>query len=573
MWVKSWKVAVWMLVAGVALVSCRTAAPERGVDMAKFNEKDVAARRAQFVDVTITVDPATVSAADKQVLTHLINAAQVMGRLFWVQASDSGTALLKEIKAKAVENKEWQVLAELIDIHAGPWDRLDDNAIFYGQAPKLPGAAFYPADMTVAEFEKWIADNPDDKESFQSGFTLIRRQEGRLVAIPYSKAYEAELTLAASELRKAADLTSDATLAAYLRSRADAFLSDDYYESDMLWMDLGTGENPSVVEVTIGPYEVYEDNLFNLKTAFEAFVTLTDVAETEKLKKLEGMTDSLEANLPIEDRHKNFARGTSSPIRVVNVVYTAGDTRAGVQTLAFNLPNDERVRHAKGSKKVMLKNVGEAKYHGILEPIAKAVLAPELIPMLSFDAYFNFILMHEISHGLGPGFVTAPDGSKITLNVALKETYSGIEECKADALAVYNTMHLVDTGFLPADLGTHTGATYLAGLFRSVRFGISEAHGVSNIMQYNFLKEFGGITYDEATGLFGLNYKLFVEGIAALSKRLLEIEALGDLEGARAFIKKYGFMPPEVAKALEKLAHIPVDIRPVYTYASELGAK
>ena len=185
MWVKSWKVAVWMLVAGVALVSCRTAAPERGVDMAKFNEKDVGARRAQFVDVTITVDPATVSAADKQGVTHLINAAQVMGRLFWVQASDSGTALLKEIKAKAAENKEWQVLAELIDIHAGPWDRLDDNAIFYGQAPKLPGAAFYPADMTVAEFEKWIADNPDDKESFQSGFTLIRRQEGRLVAITY----------------------------------------------------------------------------------------------------------------------------------------------------------------------------------------------------------------------------------------------------------------------------------------------------------------------------------------------------------------------------------------------------
>lgn len=547
------------------------------MDLTKPDLESLRVRRARFADVEITVDPARIAPEDRTVLPHLIRAAQSMGRLFWSQASPTGTELRREVAARAdaTGDEAWRVLRDLIDIHAGPWDRLDHDAPFYGREAKPSGGTFYPPDMTVAEFERWIATHPEDREAFQSGFTVIRRAGDRLVAVPYATEYQDELAVAADALRRAADATGDTALATYLRARADAFASNEYFDSDMAWMDLGIGDRgrPSAIDMTLGPYEVYEDKLFNLKTAFEAFVTLTDPVETEKLARLSGMLDALEANLPIDDRHKNFARGTASPIRVVNVVFTAGDTAAGVQTLAFNLPNDERVRQAKGSKKVMLKNVGEAKFHGILEPIAAVVLVPALLADVRFDAYFNFILMHEISHGLGPGFLSLPDGTKTTVNLVLKETYSAIEECKADALGVYNTLHLIDTGFLPAELRARTGATYLAGLFRSVRFGIGEAHGKSNIMQYNFLKTFGAITHDPATGRFGLDPARFAEGIQALSRRMLEVQALGDLEGARAFIAEFGDMPKEVAAALQRLGHVPVDIRPSYTLVRRLLAE
>ncbi len=576
---RKWAMLCLAALLSLAGLTCRTTAPDKGdrMDVTKPDLDALRTRRARFADVEITVDKATIAPRDLATLPDLVQAAEVMGRLFWRQASAVGPDLRREVSARAdaTGGKAWQVLRELIEIHAGPWDRLDHDASFFGRDAKPAGGTFYPPDMTVGEFEAWIAAHPKDREAFQSGFTVIRRAGDGLVAVPYAQAYRDDLAEAATHLRRAAEATGDTALAAYLRARADAFESNNYFDSDMAWMDLGVGDRgePSAIDVTIGPYEVYEDKLFNLKTAFEAFVTLTDPVETEKLARLSGMLDALEANLPIDDRHKNFARGAESPIRVVNVVYTAGDTAAGVQTLAFNLPNDERVRQAKGSKKVMLKNVGEAKFHGILEPIAAAVLDPSLLADLTFVAYFNFILMHEISHGLGPGFLTLPDGTRTTLNLVLKETYSAIEECKADALGVYNTLHLIDTGFLPAALRTQTGATYLAGLFRSVRFGVGEAHGRSNIMQYNFLKEFGAVTFDPATGRFSLDNARFSEGIRALSQRLLEIEAQGDLEAARAFITRYGDMPGEVTAALARLSHVPVDIRPKYTLARQWLAR
>lgn len=576
---RKWMLLTLAILGALAGLTCRATAPGRGdrMDLTRPDLEALRARRARFADVEITVDPATVSPRDLAVLPHLVRAAETMGRLFWRQASAVGTDLRREVAARAdaTGDEAWRVLRDLIDIHAGPWDRLDHDAPFFGNDAKPAGGTFYPPDMTVAEFERWLAAHPGDREAFQSGFTVIRRQGDGLVAVPYAREYRDELAIAADALCRAADATGDAALARYLRLRADAFASNDYFDSDMAWMDLGVGDRgePSAIDVTIGPYEVYEDKLFNIRTAFEAFVTLTDPVETAKLARLSGMLDALEANLPIDDRHKNFARGTSSPIRVVNVVHTAGDTAAGVQTLAFNLPNDERVRAAKGSKKVMLKNVGEAKFHGILEPIAAVVLAPDLLDDVSFDAYFNFILMHEISHGLGPGFLTLPDGTRTTVNLVLKETYSAIEECKADALGVYNTLHLAGTGVLSADLGARTGATYLAGLFRSVRFGVGEAHGKSNIMQYNFLKAAGAIAHDPATGRFSLDAARFPDAIRALSRRLLEIQALGDLEAARAFIAQYGSMPAEVSAALDRLGHVPVDIRPRYTLGRRLLAQ
>lgn len=575
------------LVVTLALLSACGGA-ERKADMIDIDgglraiEPDELRRlRARYADVQITVDEASVRAEDRAVLADLVKASAVMGRLFWRQASAEGTATKERLErlaaaAQGPARAHLEALAEYVDLNAGPWDRLDDFRPFVGNAPKPEGGTFYPPDVSKAALEPLLAAGAPQREAFESPFTVVRwAGDGpgrRLVAVPYSEEYRADLAEAAAYLRSAASKTRDPVLARYLRSRADAFASNDYFQSDMDWMDLGTApaEVASPIEVVIGPYEVYEDRLMGLKASFEAFVTLRDDEDSRKLARVASMLDELEANLPIDDRHKNFSRGKSSPISVVNVVYTAGDTAAGVQTTAFNLPNDERVRAAKGSKKVMLKNVGRAKFDNSLIPIARAVVDPALLPLIDFEAYFNNILMHEVSHGLGPGFITAPDGTRRTVNSALRDTYSFIEECKADVLGVWSTLYLVRKGFGPAALADRTMATFLAGIFRSVRFGVEEAHGKANIMQFNYLRKQGAFTWDAATGRFGLVADRFEPAIRALARDLLTIEAEGDQAAAERFIAEYGRMPDEVASALARLGHVPVDIRPHYTLGEKL---
>ncbi len=531
---------------------------------------DLEARRAEFVDVEIAPDEA-VGEQDLDVLRPLVRAAMVLDRLFWRQASADGPRIRQELAS--ARDDRGRVLRDLVEIHYGPYDRLRGHEPFLDAPPKPLGATFYPADMTREEFEAHLRAHPEDREAFESPFTVIRRDEGgRLRAIPYSEFYREDLAEAARLLRDAASGTRDPALARFLASRADAFESNDYYESDMNWMDLGTATDggPSDIEVTIGPYEVYEDRLFNLKAAFEAFVTVRDRAESEKLARVTRFLDEIEANLPVDDRHKNYSRGAASPISVVQVVLTAGDTRAGVQTTAFNLPNDERVRAAKGSKKVLLKNVGQAKFRESLIPIARTVLDPALMRFVDFDAYFNDILMHEVSHGLGPGIIARPDGTKTTVNAALRETYSAIEECKADVVGIFGTLWLIERGVFPRDLLERTMATYLAGIFRSVRFGIEEAHGRANIVEFNFLRRAGAFTHDPATGRFGVDEARFPAAIRDLARALLTLEAEGDHEGATRFLAEYGGMPDEVAGALARLRDVPVDIRPHYPLGEAL---
>ena len=462
-----------------------------------------------------------------------------------------------------------------MDLNAGPWDRLDDFEPFYGTRAKPAGATFYPEDLTPAEFEAWLAAHPGDRPAFESPVTVIRRDGERLVAVPYAVEYRDDLVQAARFLREAAARTRDPMLAGYLESRALAFTSNDYYPSDLDWMGLGTApaDKASPIEVVIGPYEVYEDRLMNLKAAFESFVTVKDAAESRKLAVVEGLLDELEASLPIDDRHKNFSRGKSSPIAVVEVVYAAGDTAAGTQTTAFNLPNDERVRAARGSKKVLLKNVSQAKFARSLVPIAKLLLQPALQDQVSFDAFFNFVLLHEVSHGLGPGIIARPDGTSTTVNLALREAYSGIEECKADVLGVLNSLILVRKGVLPASVGRTMEATYLAGLFRTIRFGIGEAHGIANMVQFNWLRKAGAVTHDAARGTFGIDSAKFEPAMRDLARALLTVQAEGDYEGAKALLKTYGAMPDEVVAALQRVRAVPVDIRPIYTLGRALLAE
>jgi len=323
------------------------------------------------------------------------------------------------------------------------------------------------------------------------------------------------------------------------------------------------------VEVTIGPYEIYEDSLFGYKAAFEAFVTVNLPDQSAALERYKALLPSLERNLPIPDEHKNFGRGSESPIRVVDVLFTGGDTKAGVQTLAFNLPNDERVREEKGSKKVLLRNVMRAKYDSILTPIAERVLVPEDRDRISFDAYFNQVLQHELAHGLGPGNITV-DGRETEVRLELKELYSTLEEAKADVMGVYSILHLVEEGEMDAEILETLEPTYVAGLFRSARFGLHEAHGRGVVSQFNYLLEKGALEVTDE-GHFRTVTEVFPGAIEELLNEMLMLQARGDYDGTSAFLNKYGVATPALEGAIDKLHDVPVDIRPIYPDADSLS--
>ena len=548
----------WFVACAAALV---VLAPVAGALHAQTIEE----RLAAYAPVEIGVPWNLISDEDRPVLENLYYAAQIMDELFLRQVCGKNVEMRKQIMERGDPAE-----IRFFRINFGPWDRIASNEPVLTDRPKPPGATFYPADMTREEFGAWIAAHPGDREGFEGTFTVIRRDgEGGMKAVPYSDEHRELLAKAADHLRKAAALTKNESLARFLETRADAFFSNDYFESDMAWMDVAG----NVIDVTIGPYEVYEDNLFNYKAAFEAFVCVRDPAESTKLDGLKAYVVKMEKNLPIEDRYKNLDRGLESPISVVDLIFSAGDTKAGVQTLAFNLPNDERVQAAKGSKKVMLRNICHAKFDKILMPIAERLIAKEQLPRVTFDAYFNHILLHEFSHGLGPGFITLEDGTETTAQKALREAHSAIEEAKADVVGQYNLYYLIDDGFFPRRLTEETAVTYLAGFFRSVRFGIDSAHGRANMLAFNYFKEKGAYVQDQATGAWSVDPDRIRDAVKALSRDILMLQARGDYDGAKKFMEKYGTMGDDVKASLSKLEGIPVDIEPQFAIEKEYAGR
>ncbi len=522
--------------------------------------EDISGRLGIYAEVEMEVPWDLLDERDRSTLEELYMAARVMDELFLRQVSAGNVPLREKVLATGDSG-----LIDLFTLNFGPWDRVHDNEPFIGSEAKPDGADFYPPDMKKEEFEAHIEEHPEDKEAFESEFTLIRRTSGgALEAVPYSAAYAELLGKAAGHLEKAADLSKNESLSNFLNLRAKAFMTDDYFESDMAWMDV----EGNLIDVTIGPYEVYEDNLFNYKAAFEAFLCIRDPEESRKLDGLKKYILKMEKNLPIADKHKELDRGTESPISVVDIVFTAGDTKAGVQTIAFNLPNDERVHEAKGSKKVMLRNMCKAKFDKILVPIAKKVIDPDLLPLITFDAYFNHILLHEFSHGLGPARITLEDGTETTSDKALRENHSTIEEAKADVVGQHNFYYLIGEGFYEERLENETAATFLAGFFRSVRFGAESAHGRANMIAFNYLKEKGAYRLD-ADGYWTVDNERAKVAVRELSSKILMLQALGDYEGSTEFIEKYGEMGPEVRASLAKLDDIPVDILPRFAIEKE----
>lgn len=524
---------------------------------------DTPQRLAQLPRTVVDYDHTLLNDNDRQVVAKLIEASKGVDEVYWRQVSEDNPAWRAQLEKQASMSPLDRAGYEYFLANKGPWDRLKEDEPFVGHAKKPAGGGFYPVDMTKEEFEKYVAAHPAQKDALEGLFTVVRRDGVNLTAIPYSAYYRDLLEPSARRLQDAAALTTNASLRNYLSKLADAFLSDNYRDSDMAWMDLN-----GPIEVVIGPYEVYEDNLFNYKASFESFVCVVDAPESAKLAAYAHALPDMERNLPEPEQYRNPNRGSESPIRVVQELFTAGDARRGVQTAAFNLPNDEFVREKKGSKKVLLKNVMDAKYRQSGRPIALRVLDPALVNDLSFDAFFNHVLFHELSHGLGPGYIAQPDGTRVEVRIPLKNLYSSIEECKADVLGIWNLLYAQNHQLLTAFNDRQLFVTYAGLMFRSMRFGINEAHGRGTAVQWNWLREKGAIV-PVGGGRYSVDFAKMRDGVQSLATELLTIEATGDYARAEALLNKYGVNTAEMQGVNATLSDIPVDITPVYPAAGE----
>ncbi len=518
---------------------------------------------ARFAPTDITADLSKLSPSDRQVLAKLVQASKIIDALFLRQVWAGNDALLVDLARD--DSPIGRARLHYFLINKGPWSRLDHNQPFVPGTPAKPaGANYYPEGATKADLERWMQSLPEAERARATGFfTVIRRAGSAFTLVPYNVEYQPELARAAALLREAAQLATEPTLKTFLTARAAAFLSNDYYDSDVAWMEL-----KGAIQPTIGPYEVYEDELFNYKAGFEAYVAVQDDEETAKLQKFAGELQDIENNLPIEPRHRNPRLGALAPIVVVNEIYAAGDGNRGVQTAAFNLPNDERVVAEKGTKRVMLKNVQDAKFAKTLLPISEIVLGEADRPALSFDAFFTHIVMHELMHGLGPHNITV-NGRATTVRQELKDTYSFLEEAKADVSGLFALQHLIDKGSLPRSLEGSLYTTFLASAFRSIRFGVNEAHGKGIAVQLNYLLDQGGFTV-KPDGTFAVNPDRIKEGVTALTRDIMTIQAEGDYAKAKALGDRLGVVRPPVQRALDRLMAIPVDIEPRFTAAAQL---
>jgi hypothetical protein len=535
---------------------------------------------ARFALAPMRVDTSKLSAGDHQALVKMIQASRILNEIFMKQLWSGNLDLYAQLQrdttplGKARLHYFW--------VNKGPWSDIDDSQAFIaGVPPRKPlGANFYPENMTKEVFEQWVAQLlPKEQEQAKSFFTVVHTRGtlapavNTLFAEPYSQEYVDDLKRSSDLLREAAALTDNDSLKKFLNLRADAFLSNDYYESDMAWMDLD-----APLDITIGPYETYNDELFGYKAAFEAYVNLRDDQETAKVSAFTQHLQEIENHLPIDPQYRNPKLGGAAPIRVVDEILSAGDGAHGVQTAAYNLPNDERVVQQRGAKRVMLKNVQEAKFRSVLLPIARRMLTQEAMVDVSFEPFFTHILAHELMHGLGPHQIKVQDRDT-TPREELKELYSTIEEAKADVTGLWALRYLMDHSkemglqkLLPSDEAAQRQlyTTYLASSFRSLRFGLNDAHGKGMAIQFNSLMDKGAFV-QHPNGTFSVDMSKIKGAVAELDHDLLTIEAQGDYAGARTLMDDLGVIRPELRKALDQLQGVPTDIEPIFVTAEELA--
>jgi hypothetical protein len=564
------RLLIFLLVTTIMATAQKTPAPPTLPDAAELNRM-----AARFAPAPLDVDLSALSAGDKKALAKLVEAGHVIDHLFMQQFWSGNLAMYQKLQQD--KTPLGQARLHYFWINKGPWSEIDEHKVFLPGAPakKPAGANFYPEDMTKEEFEAWVKTlSPEQKDQAEGFFTVIRRDSTKkLKLVPYSVEYKTDLDRAAKLLNEAAALTDNASLKKFLTTRAAAFSSNDYFESDMAWMDLD-----APVDVTIGPYETYNDEIFGYKAGFEAYINVRDDKESTRLAFLGEHLQEIENNLPEDPQYRVAKLGAAAPIRVVNEVFAAGDGSHGVQTAAYNLPNDDKVVQQKGSKRVMLKNIQESKFKSTLQPISKVVLQPAAQQDLSFELFFTHIVAHELTHGLGPHQIKI-NGRDTNPRMELKEIYSAIEEAKADVTGLFAVQYLMTqaaAGKIQAPLPHGPDAerklytTYLASSFRTLRFGLQDSHAKGMAVQFNYFLDKGAFVAN-ADGTFSVDLSKIKEAVAGLDHELLTLEATGDYAGAKKLMSEKMMLRPEVQKALERLKSVPTDIEPKFVTADALS--
>jgi hypothetical protein len=524
-----------------ALIQGCTSSTKKGEEMTEKSEMQQ--KVEEFAPFELTTDLSVLTDKEKQMIPLLRETAKIMDDLFWMQAFGD--------KSKLFSDDMDDYTRKFLEINYGPWERLRNNEPFLeGYGPKPAGANFFPADMTKEEFEAW------EDESKTSLYTLIRRDNnGNLVSIPYHEAYKDQITKASELIRQAAALAEDPGLKNYLEKRAEALLTDSYYDSDVAWMDMKS----NTIEFIVGPIENYEDQLFGYKAAYESFILIKDREWSGRLEKYAALLPGLQEALPCPLPYKDETPGMESDMNVYDAIYYAGDCNAGSKTIAINLPNDEKVREDKGSRKLQLKNSMQAKFDKILVPIADLLIAEDQRKHVKFDAFFENTMFHEVAHGLGLGNTI---DKSTTVREALKDAYTSIEEGKADILGLWCVYRLNELGEPGEKEMMDNFVTFMAGIFRSVRFGAASAHGKANMMRFYYFQETGAFERDPATGTYRVHFEKMKDAMLSLSERILKIQGDGDYEAARKMIEEKGFIREELQKDLDRIgeAGIPRDI-------------
>jgi hypothetical protein len=520
---------------------------------------DLAQRVAKFRRVHMPFNSQRLSARERQMIDKLVDASGLLDCIYWRQSDPEGLKLYLSLAGS--KNPQDELLRRYLKINGSRFDLIDDEKPFVGTQPMPPGRGFFPEDMTRAKFDAYVAAHPAQKAALFAPQTIVRWKGGALETIPYHVAYREFLEPMAKDLREAAALSDDPAFANFLRLRADALLTDDYFASDIAWLGL---QNPKF-DVIFAPYETYLDSLLGVKTSYGASVMIRNEEESKKLAVFQQYVPDLQESLPLSHDDLPSKRGKQSPMEVVDSPYRAGDLLHGYQAVADNLPNDPRIHEQKGSKKMFWKNFMDARVDYIILPLAKRVMKPEQAALASGEGYLTDTLMHEISHGLGPAFARTSAG-KVDIREAIGAQYSGLEEAKADVVGEMGVKWLIDHGAFPREKQNAVYASYVAGIFRTVRFGIAEAHGAAEMMEFNYLADQGAIHRDAASGLYEISFDRMPAAIASLGKELLEQEATGDRARTERWFQKYAVIPPELSAALAKASDIPVDVDPEFDF-------
>jgi hypothetical protein len=519
---------------------------------------DLEQRLAKFRRVEMPFNSNGLTAREVKMVNKLVDASGYLEEIYWRQIDPDGLTLYQSLAGS--KNPKDEMLRRYLWINASRFDLLDMNKPFVGTTPVPQGRGFYPQDLTREQIDRYVKDHPEKKDEIYNSFTVVRWHGDKLEGLPYHIAYRSFLEPAAKDLREAADLSDDPAFANFLRMRADALLTDDYFKSNLAWLDL---KNPKF-DVIFAPDETYNDDLLGVKATYGAAVMIRNAGESSKLDMFKKYVADIQDALPLAPEDRPSKHGLDTPMEVMDTPFRAGDLTHGYQAVADNLPNDPRIHEEKGSKKLFFKNFMDARVNYVILPVARHMMLPDQAAKASGEGYLLGTIMHEMAHGLGPVFSRTAAG-KVDIREAIGPTFGGLEEAKADVVGMFGLKWLVEHDVLPKNKLEEYYASYVGGIFRTVRFGAAEAHGQAEMMEFNYLSERGAIKRQES-GRYAIDYALMPAAINDLAKELLEIEATGDRVRAENWFKKYGVMPAELQASLKVAAGVPVDIDPVFAF-------